>query len=274
MFLRTVVAGAACAWLASTAFAQNPFSPAPFTVDESTDPSPSSHAWRVVPHTAFNSGERFSYVIKWGVVTGGYSSLSVQGIETVNGRPAYRLVEEARSSGVVDAFYRVRDRNDAWLDTQSLVTVRYEKKIREGKYRIEETAVMDQARRRYALRSYRIDKNIHEEKEGPLPPDILDVFGSLYYVRTLPLQVGASYTFDVFTGDKVWPLVVNVKKREKIRVPAGRFDCLLVEPLLREPGLFVPKGKNLEVWLTDDERRIPVRMRSEVFIGHVAAELL
>jgi len=71
----------------------------------------------------------------------------------------------------------------------------------------------------------------------------------------------------------VYPLVVHVLKREKIKVPAGKFDCLVVEPFLRGPGIFISKGKKLVVWLTADERRIPVRMRSEVFIGHVSAEL-
>jgi hypothetical protein len=79
---------------------------------------------------------------------------------------------------------------------------------------------------------------------------------------------------DVLSGDKVYPLEVKVKKRERIKVPAGKFDTILVEPLLRAPGIFVAKGKKLEVWLTDDPRRLPVRLRTEVFIGHVSAELL
>ncbi|MBI1979160.1 MAG: DUF3108 domain-containing protein, partial [Elusimicrobia bacterium] len=54
---------------------------------------------------------------------------------------------------------------------------------------------------------------------------------------------------------------------------AGKFDCFLVEPFIRERGLFIQKGKKLKVWLTADEKKIPVKMRAEVFIGHVSAEL-
>ncbi len=107
-----------------------------------------------------------------------------------------------------------------------------------------------------------------------MPPEVMDSFGSLYYVRTLPLETGQTYTMDVHSGDKIYPLVVHVLKREKAKVPAGKFNCIVVEPVLRGPGIFVSKGKKLQVWLTDDERRLPVRMRSEVFIGHVSAELL
>ena len=176
---------------------------------------------------------------------------------------------------MVSTFYKVQDTNEVWLDKQSLLTVRYEKQIKEGKYQIEETSdLLDQINHHWKTRSYRVDKNSYEEKEGPLPPNALDAFGSLYYIRTLPLQVGQTYTVDVHSGDKVYPLTVSVLKREKIKVPAGKFDCIVVEPFLRGPGIFVSKGKKLIVWLTDDERHMPVRMRSEVFIGHVSAELL
>jgi hypothetical protein len=244
------------------------------TATRAASPLLDGSPWRTVANTAFGPGEHLAFEIKWGVITGGYASLAVDGIEWIDGRPAYHLVSEARSAGIVNTFYKVRDRNDAWLDQQALVSVRYEKRIREGKYRIEETADLDQVAHRYVVDSYRIDKDRQETKEGQIPPHVLDVFGSLYYVRTLPLAVGASYTMDVFSNGKVFPLVVKVLKREKVKVPAGKYDCFRVQPILREPGIFVSKGRKLEVWLTADERRMPVRMRSEVFIGHVAADLI
>src|SRR5690242_20388339 len=109
-----------------------------FSVAATSEPVvTSSTPWRSVPNTVFQPGEDLLFVITWGVITGGYSTLSVQSLEGVNGRPAYRLVEEAHSTGVVGTFYHVVDRNDTWLDADSLTTVRYEKRIREGKYRIE-----------------------------------------------------------------------------------------------------------------------------------------
>src|SRR5579864_440016 len=82
----------------------------------STTVSISSPTWRSVPNTAFGPGEDLLFVISWGVITGGYSLLSVHGIETVNGRPSYHLVEDANSAGLVDTFYHVHDRNDSWVD--------------------------------------------------------------------------------------------------------------------------------------------------------------
>ena len=249
-------------------------SPASAVAVSSVSLSASSFTWRTVPNTAFSGGERLQYVVKWGLVTAGYSTLCIDGLEPVSGRPAYHIVSEARSGGMVSALYKVEDHNEAWLDKGAMVSVRYEKRINEGKYRIEESTLIDQPKRRFHLQSYRLDKNIYEQKEGNLPPNVLDVLSSLYYVRVLPLEIGQSYTMDVLSGDKVYPLDVKVKKRETIKVPAGKFDTFLVEPLLRAPGIFIAKGKKLEVWITADGRRLPVRMRTEVFIGHVSAELL
>jgi hypothetical protein len=67
--------------------------------------------------------------------------------------------------------------------------------------------------------------------------------------------------------------VIRVLRRETVRTPAGAFHCVVVEPGMREEGIFIQKGRKLQIWLTDDERKVPVLMRVEVFFGHVTAEL-
>ena len=110
--------------------------------------------------------------------------------------------------------------------------------------------------------------------EGTAPAHVLDSLGSLYYLRTQDLVVGRDVVVDIIERDKIYPLVIHIKRQETIRVPAGKFDCYVVEPELRDPGIFIAKGKSIEVWLTQDNRRMPVRMRANVFIGHVSAELV
>src|SRR5260221_4265523 len=93
----------------------------------------------------------------------------------------------------------------------------------------------------------RHDKNdAKEEKRGEIPSNVLDVLSSLYYIRSLPLEVGKSFTIDVHSGEKTWPLVVNVLKMEKVKVKAGKFMCYRVEPVLIQRGIFISKGKKLE----------------------------
>jgi hypothetical protein len=106
----------------------------------------------------------------------------------------------------------------------------------------------------------------------PIPPRTQDVLSALYYIRTLPLQVGQAISLANHTDGKNYPLIVKVLGREHVKVDAGEFDCIIVEPILRGPGVFTQSGR-LTVWLTDDRRRMPVLMKSKVVIGHVAAIL-
>jgi hypothetical protein len=223
----------------------------------------------------FREGEDLTFVIRWGLITGGYATLSVPSIVQVGNESAYHILSEAKSTGVVETFYKVRDRNEAWMDTKEPRTLRYAKRLKEGKYNVEEVVELDQEARTFHMTEVRHDKNgRREEKKGEIPPNVLDVLSSLYYIRSQPLEVGKEFTIDVHSGDKTFPLVVKVKKLEKVKVKAGKFLCYRVEPVLRERGIFISKGKKLEVWLTADEARMPVLMRSEIFIGHVSAELV
>ncbi|MFA5975396.1 MAG: DUF3108 domain-containing protein [Elusimicrobiota bacterium] len=224
--------------------------------------------------TPFQAGESLLFAIRWGAITGGYSTLSVNPLDLTSSTVAYHIISEARSTGIVDTFYHVEDRNEAWLDAIRPRSLRYEKNLHEGKYRAHQIVELDQVQHSFIEQEERFDKQSFEHKQGAIPPDVLDILSSLYYVRTQPLAVGLSYTIDVHSGAKTWPLLVRVTKRERVKVKAGRFDCFRLEPLLREPGIFIPKGKKLMVWVTADDRHLPVLMRSEVFIGHVSAELV
>lgn len=222
----------------------------------------------------FQVGEDLTFRIRYGALIGGYSNLSIPRITSIDGHTAYHIVSEARSTRFVDTFYKVRDFNQAWLDTLQPRSFGYEKNLREGGYRVQEEVKFDHTNGKFFLKELRLDKNETSKADGPLPPNALDILSSFYVIRGQPLEVGKSFTLDVHSGSKTWPLLVNVKKREWVKVKAGRFDTFVLEPVLREPGIFLTKGKKLEVWVTADERRMPVQMRAEIYIGSVTAELV
>jgi hypothetical protein len=94
----------------------------------------------------------------------------------------------------------------------------------------------------------------------------------MYYVRTLPLSVGQSIAIANNTDGKNYPLLVKVLGEERVTVEAGTFDCLVVEPFLRYPGIFQQKGR-VKIWVTNDRYKIPVLVKSKVIIGEVSAVL-
>ena len=210
----------------------------------------------------FGVGEKLVFSVQYGLITAGEATLEVRNLATIRGRPCYRVVSDARTNDFFSKFYQVRDRYESYMDTTELYSLHYEKHIREGKFKRDEVVEFDQSGHRA----------IYKDKVVPIPPMAHDVLSALYFVRTLPLEVGQSIAIANHIDGKNYPLIVKVHGRERVKVDAGEFDCLVVEPILRGPGVFTQKGR-LTVWLTDDEVRMPVLMKSKVVIGHVAAIL-
>ena len=142
---------------------------------------------------------------------------------------------------------------------------RFEQHIREGGFSRDFSAFFDQ-RRGTAKTS---------EGSYEIPIYVNDIVSAFYYARTLvydTLKVGDRFHLQNFYKDKVYPLDVVYHGKERISVGAGTFDCIIVEPLVEEGGLFKSEG-NIIVWLSDDILKIPVKVKTKVIIGSIDAEL-
>jgi len=215
--------------------------------------------------------EKLTLAVSWGLMSVGEATMSVSKIVMFNGRPAYHLVTEARSNSFCDTFYSVRDLNESWLDARTLTSLGYSKKLREGSYYRDVWVLYDRDAGTFLQRQTKKD-GTYEIKKGTIPAQVQDILSSVYYVRAQNLPDNAQVVVDVNTPDN-WPLVVKVTDREQIKVPAGRFPSVLVEPAMRREGLFIQKGKRLRLWLSDDPAKRPLMMKVEVFFGHVTAVL-
>lgn len=232
--------------------------------------APAPFVWRQKPNTVFAVGESIVYAIKYGIVPAGTARLDVRAEEKINGRSAYRLECVARSNAAMDAVFKVRDRNESWLDRESLCSLRFRQDMREGLFKRKVETAYDPATGRFLYRKWRKGKEF--VYDGPSPTYTQDVLSSLYYLRTCDLVVGESVLVDANSGSNNWTLRVHVIARETVEVPAGRFVCLKLEPVLAGDGLFRSKGR-LEVWVTADARRVPVLLRSRVTVGAFDAEM-
>jgi hypothetical protein len=210
----------------------------------------------------FGAGEKLVFSVQYGLVTAGEATLEVRNLAAIGGRTSYRIVSDARTNDFFSKFFEVRDRYESYMDTTNLYSLRYEKHVREGKFKRDDIVDFDQVAHRA----------VYKNRNVPIPPRTQDVLSAMYYVRTLPLEVGQSISLANHTDGKNYPLIIKVLRRERVKVDAGEFDCVVVEPILRGPGVFTQQGR-LSVWLTDDRRRLPVLMKSKVVIGSVAAVL-
>lgn len=218
--------------------------------------------FRKVENRAFGVGEQLIFDIAYGVIKAGTATMSIPDTQWVRGRPCYHVVTTAVSNKFFSSFFKVRDKAESFLDIEGIFPWKFEKHIREGKYSADRYVEYDQMNRRV----------IYKKDTLAVSPYIQGVLSSFYYVRTVPLEVGKSFNIDNFGDGKIYPLKVLVHKKERVRVPAGTFDCIIVEPVLRSEGIFKHKGR-IAIWLTDDERRIPVLMKSKVLVGSIDVRL-
>ena len=213
--------------------------------------------------TPFDAGEWFQFSIQYGVIRAGDALMQVENIEEIDGRQCYHLVSKAESNNFFSVFFKVRDRVDSFLDKESFVTRRFSKKILEGGYRTTFSVEFDHTDR---VATYSDGTKM---EFSACAQDILSAF---FYVRTLDLALGQRVEIPCHSDKKNYPLEVIVHRKETITTPVGKFDCVVVEPILKSSGVFRQKGR-LTIWLTDDEYKIPVLMKSKVAVGSISAIL-
>ncbi len=223
---------------------------------------------RFAVNRAWGPGERCVFSVQYGIVRAGTASLSVTGPEGMNGLLAYRITAEARSNPVFDKFFQVRDINESHLDIYQLHTLKYFKDLSEGSYARREETLFHQEE---GFAEYP-DETDPDKMEDPIPPHALDVLGAFYYVRTLSFGVGDRFSIDVHVDNDNYPLWVDVPEANTIRTPAGTFRCLLLKPELRGEGIFKQEGE-IFVWVTDDERHMPVLLTATLPIGEISCLL-
>jgi len=217
----------------------------------------------------FSPGEKLDFKVYFEFILGGDATMEVAPLEEVNGRLCYRFTSTARSTRTVDKFYKVRDRIESWREIDGGSSRRYFKQLREGKW-VDDKVVEYFQEDSLALLQKKAGAPIDTLR---LTPPVQDVLSAFYYFRECSLTVGQSVRIPLHDIDKQYILEVRALRKERIEVPAGTFDCIVVEPLLKSSGIFRREG-SLHIWLTDDHRRMPVLMQSKLYFGRVWAKLV
>ena len=220
---------------------------------------------RKLKNEAFTVGERLVYDVNYGFITAGEAVMQVPRYDSVAGRKVYSIEFTVNSLPSFSWVYKVEDLYRTFIDVEWLAPVRFEQHIREGTYRRDFFADFDQV------------KNIATTPEGkyPIPEYVHDIMSAFYYSRTLDwssFRPGEGVMLNNFYKDKSHDLMVKFLGRQELEVAAGTFRTLVVEPLVKEGGLFKSEGR-IVIWVTDDERKVPVRVNTKVVIGSIDTEL-
>lgn len=216
-------------------------------------------------------GERLVYSVRWLGIEVGRGEAEVKEIVPIRGREAYHVVVNVRSAPILDWIYKVRDVHHSYIDIEKLHSLRYEKILKEGRYRADEVMEYDQENHKATYFS-RLNKS---RKEMLIPPDVQDQLSCGFWFRLQDIQPGSRIDIPVNADEKNWDMEVKVLRKTKVKLPGfAAWEAMEVEPEIQYQGIFVKRGK-IRGWIALDERRIPLKMRVKIpILGAVSARLI
>jgi hypothetical protein len=219
----------------------------------STLPADATYVDRV-----FSQGERIEYTLTWLGMAGGEAVITV-----TPGEGRFTIHTLARTLGAIGRLYPVRDEIETVVSSSNFSTLRFEKRLNErGREKHVET--LFDPKRKVATR---------QGEEIPYEPPIFDPMSSIYYLRTLDLTPGKIHRMKIIADSEIYEIEAEVLAREEIEIKGNRFRTVLVEPKMRKGGIFRDENNRLLIWYTDDSRKVPVRIRSELAFGSITATI-
>ena len=202
----------------------------------------------------FESTERLEYQVKYGFLGVGSAVLEVLGLENVRGAPGIHVMFTVKG-GV--RIYRVNDAYESWFDPATYSTLRAVQNIDEGSY---------DRQRHFEFFHDRKVFTENDKPEAPTVADPLDEASFLFFLRSIPLEVGQTYEFTRYFRLDKNPVRVVVVRKESVKVPAGQFNTVVVRPVIKTTGIF-GEGGRAEMWFTDDSTRTLVQLKSQLKFG-------
>lgn len=218
---------------------------------------------------AFPIPERLEFSISYGGIPAGRA---VQEVTAVGDE--IHIVSTARSADWLKYFFPVDDRIESVLiggaPPHYIGVPRFSReRISEGATRYHKEATFD----RQKLVVHTRDLLKKSETTQQITSQTYDILSSFFFFRSMPLQIGKSAFIEIFDFKRLWNTEVQVLRREVVETPLGKFNTVLIKPLLKFEGIFARTG-DMYIWLTDDERRIPVQMKSKVKVGSFTAKVV
>ena len=210
----------------------------------------------------FRPGEQLKYTARFNVLPVGEALLTVVALGQIDNIATYHINYQARTGSVADRLFKIRDNIDIWFDNQEMYTYRVDKNINEGRYH----------RKFSTYINYRDSIAVTGKDTVAITQSVRDPYSLFYYLRSQPLIIGNTLQLVTFDNNKQTDFQLKVIEKQRINVPAGTFSCLVVKPFRKQRALFKNQG-DIEVWLSDDKRRLPVQIHIKLKYGSLVLRL-
>jgi hypothetical protein len=220
---------------------------------------------------AFDTGEYFKFRIHYGIVNAGYATLEVKDA-TINNKKVFHAVGKGFTTGMSKFFFKVEDLYESYFDKQTGSPYRYVRKINEGGYTKDQEGFFNQNENRILVKDYKRKT----EKTIVITDNVQDIISSFYYLRNHPnidkLKSGESITIDMFFDDEITKFKLKYVGRQDITTKFGTVSTMMFKPLVQTGRVFKEK-ESVTLWITDDDNKVPIRIKADLAVGSLKADL-
>lgn len=221
--------------------------------------------------TAFTTGEWFKFRIHYGVITAGYATLELKDA-TRNNKKVHHAVGRGYTTGMSRFFFKVEDLYESYFDKTTGMPYQFVRKIDEGGYTKDQEGFFNQSADKVLVKDHK--KNV--ERTFAVPNNTMDVVAAFYYLRNYPgidkLEPGQSITVDMFFDDETIKFKLKYLGNENIKTKFGTVSSMIFRPLVQSGRVF-KEEESLTVWISADENKIPLRIKANLAVGSLKADL-
>ncbi len=222
-----------------------------------------------IRNTAFRQSESITLKVFYtlaGMYIGAGEAKFTATLEKLNDLPVYHLVGEGKTYSFYDSFFKVRDRYESYIDTASLQPYKFIRNVYEGGYKKYQTVAFDHIGNRA----------VTNEGVFPVPNCVQDVISAVYYARNIDFnkyKVNDKIPFSMFLDNETYNLYIRYLGKETIKTKYGKFKAIRFKPLLVKGTIF-EGGEKMEVWVSDDANKIPLRVESPISVGSIKVDMM
>jgi hypothetical protein len=222
-----------------------------------------------IKNTAFKAGEKVSYTVYYNVaglyIDAGNATFT-NTLENLNGKPVYHIVGEGKTNSSYDVLYKVRDKYETYVDTTTMQALKFVRNVNEGGHKIYQNVTFNKT----------ANTAVTTDGVFKVPACVQDVVSAVFYARNIDfskLRPNDKIAFNMFLDNEVYNMYIRYLGKETIKTKYGKFNAIKFKPLLLKGTIF-KGGEDMEVWVTDDANRIPVRIESPIVVGKVKIDMM
>lgn len=220
---------------------------------------------------AFDVGEWFKFRIHYGILNAGYATVEIKEAQ-LNNKKVFHVIGKGYTTGMSRFFFKVDDLYESYFDKETGIPYQFVRKIDEGGYMKNQEGFFSHTENKILVKDY---KN-KTQKTLEIPKNSQDILSTFYYLRNHPnidkLVPGESVSIDMFFDDETTKFKLKFLGRENIATKFGIISTMIFRPLVQSGRVF-KEEESLTVWVSDDNNKLPIRIKASLAVGSIKADL-